>query len=266
MYLVYTPAFKAATKIVIFHRILFTKNITFVFNMEKKYHDSEFGTITLIRSEQARRYSLRVKDGRIIATRPWRGSDKILLEFLEKNREKLRQALTEQPRLLLHDNTTLHTLTFTVHIFRTDRANFYPTLKDGVLHIACPWNTDFSEEAIQCVLRLMIYREMKAEAKRVLPPRLKELAARHGFTVNAVKLHNNRKNWGCCSPLKIITLSTHLMILPPHLVDYVLLHELCHTVHMNHSKEFWNELDRVTGNQAEALCAELKKYHPFPRS
>ncbi len=102
--------------------------------------------------------------------------------------------------------------------------------------------------------------ELKLKASQYLPSRLNFLASKHGFCYTSVKIRKSRTRWGSCSSSKTINLSIYLMILPEHLVDYVLLHELCHTVHMNHGSEFWLLLDQITGNQAKALNKALKNY------
>jgi len=87
------------------------------------------------------------------------------------------------------------------------------------------------------------------------------LAQQHGFTLTGVKINNSKTHWGSCTPRKSVNLSLYLMLLPWHLVDYVLLHELCHTIEMNHSEKFWMLMDKVTDNQAIRLRTELKNYH-----
>ena len=64
----------------------------------------------------------------------------------------------------------------------------------------------------------------------------------------------------CRSAQGNINLSYYLVLLPKHLIDYVLLHELAHTREMNHGERFWDLLDRMTDGKAQALRAELRKY------
>jgi len=105
---------------------------------------------------------------------------------------------------------------------------------------------------------------LRKEAKRLLYNRTKQLAAKHGFTFTDVKIQSSKSRWGSCSREKSINLSLYLMLLPVHLIDYVILHELCHTKEMNHGDKFWAWMDKVTENKAYELRQELKKYN-MPR-
>ena len=59
-------------------------------------------------------------------------------------------------------------------------------------------------------------------------------------TINQVRLKNNSTNWGSCSSKNNINVSVRLLLAPEFAVDYVLIHELCHLTHRNHSKQFWD--------------------------
>jgi hypothetical protein len=61
-----------------------------------------------------------------------------------------------------------------------------------------------------------------------------------GFTIGEISIRNQRTRWGSCSRSKSISLNQKLIFLPPELVRYVMLHELCHTRVMSHSSKFWN--------------------------
>lgn len=82
-------------------------------------------------------------------------------------------------------------------------------------------------------------------ASTVLPARLLELAAGLGRTVSGISVRAQRTRWGSCSPSGRISLNWRLVQMPHSVRDYVLLHELTHLLHLNHSKRFWRELDRV---------------------
>lgn len=230
--------------------------------MEKKIYDKELGTILIRTAPRATRYTLKISKGMITATMPVGGDEERLLAFIEENKEKLDKALKKNPpRPLLDDTTVLQATTFSLHIFRADRTNYYMTLKEGILHIACPMETRFEEEKVQLLLKDLMEKALRHEARRLLPERLQMLAQRHRFNYSGVRIMNSKSRWGSCSSRKSINLSLSLMLLPWNLIDYVLLHELCHTVEMNHSDRFWKLLDGVTDNQAHTLRKKLKGYH-----
>ena len=106
--------------------------------------------------------------------------------------------------------------------------------------------------------------ELRLRAKQYLPVEMQRLAEQHGFQYRQVKIRKSKTRWGSCSSKGIINLSFYLMLLPSHLIEYILLHELCHTVVMNHSADFWSLLDRHTQGRAKALRKELRQFH-IPR-
>ena len=88
---------------------------------------------------------------------------------------------------------------------------------------------------------------LRGFAERTLPGRLVELATQHGLRekVRRVSVRNQRTRWGSCSRRGVISLNWRLVQVPDSVRDYVLLHELAHLVHMNHSARFWKEVERL---------------------
>jgi predicted metal-dependent hydrolase len=82
-------------------------------------------------------------------------------------------------------------------------------------------------------------RELLSRAKKELPPRLLELAARHGLAVTRISIRNQRWRWGSCSRGGHICLNWRLVTMPEEVRDYVLIHELMHLKRMDHSPKFW---------------------------
>ena len=99
---------------------------------------------------------------------------------------------------------------------------------------------------------------LRREAKRVLPQMVERLAHQYGFRYGRVTIRATRSKWGCCTSQNNLSLSLFLMTLPTHLQEFVVLHELCHTVHHNHSAEFHALLNKVTGGREAELNRQLK--------
>ncbi len=236
-------------------------SITFVFAMEQQIQDQEFGTITLRWSLKAKYYTLKISNGKIIGILPSGGNEERMLAFIEEKRSVLKKALEKHPsKRTLNESSDWQTKTFRLHIFCTDRSNYYMKLEHGILHIACPQGTDFSKEGVQKVLFDLLGRALQHEANRLLPERLLELARTYGFTFSKVRITKTKSCWGSCNRKKEISLSRSLMLLPDQLSDYILLHELCHTIEMSHNERFWRLMDRVTEGKAKSFRKELKNY------
>jgi predicted metal-dependent hydrolase len=83
---------------------------------------------------------------------------------------------------------------------------------------------------------------------RYLPKELLKLSKAIGLPFSQVSIRKQKTIWGSCSGAKSISLNYKLLFLPQHLVRYVLIHELCHTIHMNHSDKFWKLVESKEPN------------------
>lgn len=114
---------------------------------------------------------------------------------------------------------------------------------------------------VQAVRRALM-RWLKRKAGQRLVPELEALAGRHDLAFNGAAIRAQKTLWGSCSPRKTISLNCKLLFLPAPLMRYVLLHELAHTRHMNHSREFWSLLTRLEP-RARELDQALRKAGPY---
>jgi predicted metal-dependent hydrolase len=144
-------------------------------------------------------------------------------------------------------------------------AHISTRIKDNQIHITFPFSLNEMSAEVQKAAHKAGLRALRKEAEALLPGRLRELAARSGFTYRSVQIRHLKSRWGSCSSAKEITLNLFLMQLPWHLIDYVLLHELVHTKVMRHGTPFWQEIEHHEP-RAKQLRKELHTYQPMLRS
>ena len=119
----------------------------------------------------------------------------------------------------------------------------------------------FADKDVQAWITETLEAFARKRVKERLVPRLLEMAERRGISVNGVRVSSAKGRWGSCSSKGSINLSLYLILLPRHLQDYVLQHELTHRLEMNHSPRFWARLDEVCDGKAKALRKEMRKYN-----
>ena len=89
------------------------------------------------------------------------------------------------------------------------------------------------------------------EALKVIPERVEYFAKVIGVTYGKITIRNQKTRWGSCSSKGNLNFNCLLMLAPPEVLDYVVVHELCHRKQMNHSKAFWLEVEKVLPNYKE---------------
>ena len=83
------------------------------------------------------------------------------------------------------------------------------------------------------------------KALAVIPQRVRHFAPLVGVTYGRITIRNQRTRWGSCSGQGNLNFNCLLMLTPDHVLDYVVVHELCHRKEMNHSPAFWAQVERV---------------------
>ncbi|MEM1157140.1 MAG: SprT family zinc-dependent metalloprotease [Verrucomicrobiota bacterium] len=111
---------------------------------------------------------------------------------------------------------------------------------------------EFPARHSQQDLRPIVEEQLRSYAKKVLPARTQELAEQQGLAPTAITVRNQSTRWGSCSEAGRISLNWRLIQVPRQVRDYVILHELMHMKELNHSRRFWNLVERV--------CPGYQKY------
>jgi predicted metal-dependent hydrolase len=221
----------------------------------KSINIEQIGPVTFTINERSRRIRLSVKsDGEVVVSMSPSSLHKDAIRFVESKVEwilKQKIKIQNKSTVFAPDSgfkTRFHKLAITKG--NTDKV--YNRVGNGVIQIFIPERVSHEQPKIQEFIKSTLIDVMRWEAKVYLPKRLKELAEKHGFKYENVSIKNASTRWGSCSSANNINLNLHLMRVPEHLIDYVLLHELAHTVVKNHGEKFWLLLEQCYPNCKKA--------------
>ena len=227
---------------------------------DRLIEDDELGRFVIRVNSRARSLVFRTKADAIYVSIPPGTPMKEVSKAIEDLRDKLKTSRQKLSRPLIDLNYTIDAEFFKLSLVSGRGDRFLAQSKLGITQIVCPSGSDFSDENLQNWLHKVIEEALRKNAKIILPPMLRKLSEQHKLPYFSVKINSSQGRWGSCSAKKNINLSYFLLLLPSHLIEYVLLHELCHTKEMNHGERFWALLNRFTNEKAHALRNELKHY------
>jgi len=214
--------------------------------------DSERIDYTLIRVAGRRHVHLLIENGDLLIRTPWRGNHGLAEEAIREHAGWVRSGLKSarerlRNRPALADGTLLplldDCLRLSVRPAATSEAR--PRGRHRRVRVCrsadhlIVWPRPHTDEA----LRETVERWYRGEAQRLLPGRLAVLAAPLGHTPSRIRIAGQRRRWGSCSGRGTISLNWRLLLLPAALADYVMIHELCHLRHLDHSPRFWSAVE-----------------------
>lgn len=104
------------------------------------------------------------------------------------------------------------------------------------------------------------YQKSKAAARTYITELIENYTKKYNFTYNRISIKNHASRWGSCSRKKNLNFNYRLLFLPKELAEYVVVHELCHLEHLNHSPQFWQKVGEIMPDYKIARRA-LKKVH-----
>jgi len=179
------------------------------------------------------------------------------IKWIEEHVSKMRGY--EKTFSIYDENSNFKTRNHRLEIKSSEKNKFSVKVRNGIIKVSYPEDLDAKSSIVQKAVRKGIETAYREEAKEYLPKRLNDLSDKHNLPFSELFIKNVKSRWGSCSGKNNINLSIHLMRLPDHLIDYVLLHELAHTKIKNHSKKFWQFLDTLVGN-AKKIDKELRQF------
>lgn len=181
------------------------------------------------------------------------------IEFAVRRKDWVLHQLARQPAAIIGGGARIGKAHSLEVIINPGRKRVYSKISQTSVKVISPWPLEHPKTI--AAITSAGERTLAAEARVLLPQRLSVLAAQYNYEYKEVKIKKLTSRWGSCGSDGAITLSYYLVQLPWHLIDYVILHELAHTRHLNHSQEFWSHLSEYLPD-AKRLRKEIKAFRP----
>jgi len=215
--------------------------------------DKEFGEIKIRKNKLARSVKLSVGvDGSLRASIPYYSPEFAVRRLVNGSRDEIRKMLATHNAKNSYQDGDLIGKTHALFLRKISGEEIKISNEGNQILVQIPQELAFENPLIQSEIRKTVSKILRKQAKAYLPRRIDFLAEKYGFSFEKLRFSHTGTRWGSCSSSGTISLNIALMNLPHHLIDYVIIHELCHTRQMNHSSKFWQEVEKY--------CPDYKKY------
>ncbi|HMQ96137.1 MAG TPA: SprT family zinc-dependent metalloprotease [Candidatus Saccharibacteria bacterium] len=206
----------------------------------QSFIDEKLGEVVVHRNARSR--GIRIKPsltGQLVAIAPPLIPLSLIKLTVKKSRKDL-EKIRINNQLPLYAHGQAIGKSHSLHVVSDDTVEEIAIVtRDRTIICRIPPDLEPSSPKVQQAIREYIVKILRKEAKTYLTRRLAVLAGRHGYSYAKVRFPHAASRWGSCSSNGTISLNIALMKLSLEEIDYVLIHELCHTIEMNHSSRFW---------------------------
>ncbi len=239
------------------------------------YSHPQLGSIIINRSSRASRISIAIsREGAIKLTLPFATNIQKGLDFLNQKTEWIEAAqtrvATRNSKVIKVIEPPFSTKFHSLRLEATACTKTSISISEKEIIVSYPLGLSHLDHTIQQAIFQAIETTCRLEAKDYLPQRVEQLAAysrsatpQYKWNFGKVSVRKARSRWGSCAANNNISLNISLILLPDHLIDYIILHELTHTVHKNHGAKFHALLNKLLSGQEAILVRELKNFTPL---
>ena len=231
--------------------------------------DAELGAVVVKCNTRAVRITFRYPKGVLSATVPPHlfHNKHYIADVVASHRAHLRrlmeratERMPHQP--LIYDGKRIPLAEGDVLIVADEcvgRRHVHTREQDGLLTFACHPD-DVAAPAFHVAIARYILRRITQRYGGVLVDLVKEEAQRHGLQVKEIRLGRGRRTLGHCSRCGVITISIHVLFMPPHLRRYIVCHELAHLTHFDHSASFHRLCDKYCQGNEMQWRKEMRRF------
>ncbi|MFD2164902.1 M48 family metallopeptidase [Thalassotalea euphylliae] len=224
----------------------------------------------LVKSHRRKTIGLQIKEGRLIVRAPFFVADSFIERFIAEKSVWLQKKLAnhqsrkaQYPAYQLVDSGCLLVAGRNVQceVVEAKQTRVFETLDTLRFELSRrTWNSYSTDQNRNKKLKSLLNSYFKREAEKILPSRVDAWSAVIGLEPTELTIKTFKGRWGSCTASGKVSLNSWLMACPDWVVDYVIVHELCHLKYLNHSRDFWGLVANYFPQLKDAK-AWLKHHH-----
>jgi predicted metal-dependent hydrolase len=225
---------------------------------QKVINVPDIGPVVFQKRGNTRSVRLHIQGSRVKVTLPTRVPYAFAEKFVQSRKDWILENL--QPATAISEGAYIGK-NHRVAITHKETSRPSSRVNEHNISVILPTGLDPQSSEAQRIIVKACERALLQETSDLVIPRLQDLAYEHGFDLKSASAKRLRSRWGSCDSHHNIVLNSYLAQLPWPLIDYVLIHELAHTKHLNHGPAFWQEVVAILPDYKE-LRKATKAYSP----